>query len=587
MDVRKKFLYNGIPLVLNVKRAFIKDSLECEVVVGEIIEALKKPEVKERICISDIDIGRERLVKLKLSEDDLEFLFDEIIGKRMKQELFTDLKGTDKDRIRLFLSMLAENNEMRELDVTNYLTYSVVNSELCKAKLYEEIENAGIYDEVIEEFDNSIYKTQYFENVLDAKTIMPSRLFRGLLVKFRKEESIELYYAIMRIIYAGHKKLKRELGHYSKLNGDDIKVIQHDLWQNKDQTALPGACEQVALYVIADDLEIEFDWDFTLMTMYKLILNIGEEFNSVDEDERSALSDEGIDILEKVNERYGTAYSLTGLFYGIQEEKMLYLINIMQAFHINPRKFYPYALNEEDINTVISCKENWNTKDYMYCMILAVLCKYIYSLEMQLADVDLYSQRKKEEQIYNLKESILLKEKEFENVKSRMKEKREEANSVFLKYEREKEALFKQIDNQQICISNYEQELTELRNYVYTLKEKSPDNTLDFNPKNCVCWENKKILVLGGHINWQKKLKERFPRWSYVAADVNTFPTDQIRDKEFIVCNTEILSHRNYYKMLSVRSKQQHILYVHSNNIELCLKELEAQYWNQYGKITC
>lgn len=585
MEVDKKFLYSGISITINAKKAFMKECLKYEVVRKHVAELLKREEIQKRFHVSNNYLGRANLKAVEVTEENLDILFDEIIGKKMDSTVFDKMDHSTREMLKLYSSMFSINGEKKFLDVTNYLTYAVVKTEKCMKQLYFEIKSADLYTDILNEFDKSEYRNQCFEETIEAKEIVASRLFRGLLVKFRLEKSEKLYHMIMRILYAGYKKVKKELARIRKVNGDIIKSIQHNTVANKDNTALLIAGEQIVLYIIADDLNINIEWDFSLLTMVNCIIGIGWEFTSAKEAEREVTLEEKKDILEKVISKYGETSSLSRLLYGSQEDKVYYLVCVMLAFYVNPRKFKEYALNDEEISTLISCKEKWNTKDYMYCMAIAVLCKYIYSLEKILSDVDLHELDIKNEQIEELKKIIMQQENKIENEHIRIKEKEVCANRALLEQEREKENLCKQIEEQKQSISKYEQELTELRNYVYILREKSNE---EFEKKQIIFpdfWTNKKVIVLGGHNNWQRKLKEKFPQWQFLTVDKKTFSSEIIRDKDFIVCNTEILSHTAYYKMLASRSKHQHILFVHSNNIELCIQELNAQYQNQYGKI--
>ena len=85
------------------------------------------------------------------------------------------------------------------------------------------------------------------------------------------------------------------------------------------------------------------------------------------------------------------------------------------------------------------------------------------------------------------------------------------------------------------------------------------------------------MLVIGGHDNWQSKLKIEFPDWTYLNSENKTFSAASVKDKDYIICNTEVLSHAAYYKLMSIKEKDQKLLYVRSNNIDLVMEELTLQ----------
>lgn len=63
----------------------------------------------------------------------------------------------------------------------------------------------------------------------------------------------------------------------------------------------------------------------------------------------------------------------------------------------------------------------------------------------------------------------------------------------------------------------------------------------------------------------------------FVEAKQRTFDDSIVYGKEWVVCNTEFLDHSTYYKVVSALGKKQKLMFVHSNNIEKCIRELTAQ----------
>lgn len=128
------------------------------------------------------------------------------------------------------------------------------------------------------------------------------------------------------------------------------------------------------------------------------------------------------------------------------------------------------------------------------------------------------------------------------------------------------------------------EELISLRNYVYQLTEEENDlendNTKykeEQRDKVQKFWSKQAVVVIGGHINWQQKIKNVFPKWSYVSANQRAFVSDMINDKAYIICNTEILSHSVYYKVVANKRAAQKLIYTKGCNIEKFLVELEEQ----------
>ncbi len=92
-----------------------------------------------------------------------------------------------------------------------------------------------------------------------------------------------------------------------------------------------------------------------------------------------------------------------------------------------------------------------------------------------------------------------------------------------------------------------------------------------------------KVLVIGGHVNWQNKLKEIYPEFSYIASDNVNFSVGMLKTADLVFFNILHCSHTLYYKVKENinwgRDKSEYkdrLVYVNSNSLEdftLCLKE--------------
>ena len=86
-----------------------------------------------------------------------------------------------------------------------------------------------------------------------------------------------------------------------------------------------------------------------------------------------------------------------------------------------------------------------------------------------------------------------------------------------------------------------------------------------------------KSIVIGGHRNWQRKMRRCLPNSQFLESDHMHFDPAVLHNKKYIIVNTDILKHGLYYKIMSERKKGQKILYVHGNNIDRTLRELADQ----------
>lgn len=84
-------------------------------------------------------------------------------------------------------------------------------------------------------------------------------------------------------------------------------------------------------------------------------------------------------------------------------------------------------------------------------------------------------------------------------------------------------------------------------------------------------------IIVGGHPNWQRKIKEYLPHWKYINAGVNTLDSNVIVNSPVIIFNTQYLNHSLYYKIIDiVRDSDIHIGYISKTNLENSIKEISG-----------
>ena len=118
-----------------------------------------------------------------------------------------------------------------------------------------------------------------------------------------------------------------------------------------------------------------------------------------------------------------------------------------------------------------------------------------------------------------------------------------------------------------------------LRNFVYQISK----ITVETVEENCNTreiiehWKEQRVILIGGHSNWQKKIKRIFPKRKYVSTGQSTFPEQILTDREYIICCTEVLSHSVYYKVIANKKVNQSLIYTRGINVEKFLMEIRAQ----------
>ena len=76
-----------------------------------------------------------------------------------------------------------------------------------------------------------------------------------------------------------------------------------------------------------------------------------------------------------------------------------------------------------------------------------------------------------------------------------------------------------------------------------------------------------KGLIIGGHENWQRKMKELLPGFKFILPDALNFDVSILEGVEGIFVYTNYLNHGLYYKLINEVRKKDRPLYYLSYNI--------------------
>ena len=115
-------------------------------------------------------------------------------------------------------------------------------------------------------------------------------------------------------------------------------------------------------------------------------------------------------------------------------------------------------------------------------------------------------------------------------------------------------------------------------------EEKTAPISLDSNSRAELerLLKNKKIVITGGHVNWQNKIKEAYPKFTYIDSDNVNFYVSVLKTADYIFFNTLHCSHTLYFKikenMSSGRNKQDYkdkLIYINNNSVNYFTNILE------------
>lgn len=187
-------------------------------------------------------------------------------------------------------------------------------------------------------------------------------------------------------------------------------------------------------------------------------------------------------------------------------------------------------------------------------------------------------------------EQLVKAEDEVKALRKQLADNERELNSQFSIIEKlrnskdKQERKVKSLQEYQDFLEVQLEELTDKYESMLFQLNKDDDKYLKISDSSLkVKLRNLKVLVIGGHVNWQNKLKEIYPEFSYIASDNVNFNVGMLKTADLVFFNILHCSHTLYYKVKENinwgRDKSEYkdrLVYVNSNSLEdftLSLKE--------------
>ena len=586
-EKRENMILDGIRIRVNSKVIFMKEALKYKPVVEQLTEMLQEDkEFRKKLRGFSEPIRPGSMIRLDLIEEDLVLIYDAMIRKKGKK-----LQQIQDELIRFYVKVIEEGNLDVSLDITTFLAFAITDNEACRREL-EQIPDKSEYYSL---WEQSEYRRYCLESRVAAENIWTLRQVIGMIEKARAAGGDVAYEELLRVIHLGFRKLKHQIKKMGRLSGAVLKKLLQEEVQKRFYT-YPVMCKTVVCLLLAEELGLRIEWDFDMLVIMKLLKNaeaelaggkeeLSEEAESIADQENETDAEElqeetqMCEFLKRFDEKYTTHGSLTEMIWANAKEEGdigVMMQQIMSGFGMDPRKLKETVLTEEECRQLYQVKDHWSMKSFFYVQVVAQLCKRLAELERifleRIPAAVRVTDWKREQELLLLKKQISqceVRNKALEEEKRRLTEEIQQKERYAAKWQKQKA-------DADTVSERMTQELQALRHYVHCLKE---DTDVREEPlaEATEKWKNRKVLVVGGHIGWQNKLKEYFPDWQFTASERRIREDDVIKGKEYIICNTEILSHADYYKLVAARDKGQKLLYVHSNNLQRCMTELEGQ----------
>ena len=125
-------------------------------------------------------------------------------------------------------------------------------------------------------------------------------------------------------------------------------------------------------------------------------------------------------------------------------------------------------------------------------------------------------------------------------------------------------------------------ELTAMRQHLYYLTQEDEETVTVSSDEMKSFIRGKRIVIVGGHNNWQSKLKTEFPDWTYINPSVSGTLDASVVDKaDYVYFFTDTLGHSAFYKYINVvKERKVPFGYIHGVNIENNVRQIYTELEN-------
>ena len=625
---RDMIIFSGLHCKVNTKAAFVDMCLETPALATKMLDSpVLIAECEKKLCSMEAEErGKVFALKVELNEEKREQIYEEVFGEKLTEGNFGKLSDVYQ---RLLQPIRIMHKKEIMIDVIPFITYAVIRNSRCRSMLLESV--AGCEKECLEAFQGSEYQSERFLRKFLLDERKAAKLAVGLLLLLREEASQKKYQMVMSIIYAGYKSLKNVVKKLEHLEGKQFEELME-----KDIMVELILSQMVIEMVIAEDLGIPRLEDYQFCQVV-CMLKVYED-RRLHPQEKDVDMTEGKRIYRRFLREHrepGAYYVSDFLDKKNQEmcERWEKLEDLLNIFGMETRALYGICLEKWEAEMLCSIFEERDWERYKYILLLATLCKYIQQIETmyeneipeeiqyrkscedrEVKSLE-YARKRMEERICSLELKKKEKESELDETKRQIERMERESRKKEARHEEEKaelarlrELIFQRKGGTCGITEDFQRkggakgfqrkgevcDITE----DFQRRGEACDITEEFERKGKTCGiadEEKsgegigsfgkrfdagrleQSIVIGGHRNWQRKLRRRLPDSQFLASDYMNFDPAVLHNKKYIIVNTDILKHGLYYKIMNERKKGQKILYVHGNNIDRTLREIAEQ----------
>lgn len=476
----------------------------------------------------------------------------------------------------------------------------------------------------LKDYDKADY-IDYFPDYCDPVKMIENRILNLMYgaVKSKNAYAISLFQTLYKTYYKSeYKQLKR----FSHLSLSEVLALSNDKNDNGDSPLNPPAAARIL--AMADIFGIEIGQDNFIL--YRLLNQRWDDFSEYLEDMRDARLDIDGEVYKRCAEELDAGqenkdWKEIKKSFETSDQALNFVESAMR--YMGYPADYAFILDEstsgtkEDLlrtSAILKTCDPETEYSFDDLQVYAVILKLVRGICVQLNHQDVYLDLMlgiheemfeddeehwfKPEQVSNqaghrvkVEKSAPVKEAvrvindseeatakllaEIEELRNKMSRQENELKRVRSQYADTRDELnVLKVKAQEL--ENDREELIALREHVYKYTEEmdaSDDSGVKIDEMRQAI-EDKNIVIIGGNENWVKKLRQEFPNWKYVKANVSpTVASSPVIRADHVYIFTDTLGHSNYYKYIQViREHNVPFSYMHGVNIEGNIRQVYA-----------
>lgn len=589
---------NGVCCYGRPKAAFVAKSMGVSASARHtVMEMLMESEETEGLFrLIDTENGVAGL-EARWGDDELERVFEAVYSKRLRNR-----REKLPEEARFFLAPIFELDH-REIHVDSlpFLIYAMVRNQRCRTALKEATDRE--VDRCYEAYRESDLREAAFFCWFLQEDRELARNAAGLLLLARRQAEGERCRALMEILNLGYKPLRNQIKKLNAFSGDNFSAALDD---NSDMAE--NLSRMMVQMAIAEDLGIPVLHDYLFYIVLQMLLIYEEEMmnppagpactregercyrklqkeNPYLESYHASFYLAGSEIMERGKAgacgkagktASAPASPLPGGKWGIasppEPMELLFL-----HYRLHPRMLAGIRLERRECEQIFSLFGSLSEEEYESILLAATLCKYIEQLHRRCEENQLEELRCRSRQIEERERQLVLRQEQLEQRERLIAGQREALERLAGDQTQKIQKMGNMLRELAERHEKEKEELASLRSFAYQLRAGQEEELPAHGREKLEGLRLEKSLVIGGHSNWQKKMRCHFPNSQFLACDNRNFDPSILRNKRYIIFNTDILKHASYNRIMAERKKGQKILYVHGNNVERCLGELAGQ----------